>query len=213
MCSIIVLKGLSPTNGQSGTNIKTILISKNSWNIPNTQAVHDLVDLSVVYEKTVVDTHDCLFDSRHSMPTAFIVMKLHVTSNSEFLQIISAIPYDWSPRKLVVAEMIRLAIIPLMLLCVAPRANPILSHEAWSMSFSALLGITNGYFGSIPMIMAPAKVTESRKELSGNIMTLSCNVGLTTGSATAYLLNFLLGASPSVSCVVPITGNTSHYPH
>ncbi|XP_033631144.1 equilibrative nucleoside transporter 4-like isoform X3 [Asterias rubens] len=128
-------------------------------------------------------------------------------------KIIGAVPYNWSPRKLVVAEMSRLAIIPLMLLCVAPRANPILPHEAWSMLLSGILGITNGYFGSIPMIMAPAKVTESRKELAGNIMTLSYNVGLTTGSATAYLLNYLLGASPSVSCVVPVTGNTSHYPH
>ncbi|XP_038069108.1 equilibrative nucleoside transporter 4-like isoform X2 [Patiria miniata] len=127
-------------------------------------------------------------------------------------KIIGAIPYEWSPRKLVGAEALRLVIIPLMVLCVAPRTQPVLTHEAWAMLFSGLLGITNGYFGSVPMIMAPAKVNESKKELAGNIMTLSYNVGLTTGSATAYLLNYLLGATPSVSCVSPVLANTSHIP-
>ncbi|XP_022103338.1 equilibrative nucleoside transporter 4-like isoform X2 [Acanthaster planci] len=124
-------------------------------------------------------------------------------------KIIGAIPYEWSTRKLVLAEALRLVIIPLMVLCVAPRNRPILSHEAWSMVFSGLLGITNGYFGSVPMIMAPARVSESKKELAGNIMTLSYNVGLTTGSATAYLLNYLLGSTPAVSCVSPAMANTS----
>ena len=47
---------------------------------------------------------------------------------------------------------------------------------------------------------------------TGNIMTLSYNVGLTTGSATAYLLNYLLGSTPAVSCVSPITANISQVP-
>ena len=106
-----------------------------------------------------------------------------------FLQIIGAVPYNWSPRKLVVAEMSRLAIIPLMLLCVAPRANPILPHEAWSMLLSGILGITNGYFGSIPMIMAPAKVTESRKELAGK-KTHSCSGSQWEGVKPVVLICF-----------------------
>ena len=94
------------------------------------------------------------------------------------VQIIGAIPYEWSVRKLVVAEALRLAIIPLLILCVAPRTQPVLSHEAWAMTFSGLLGITNGYFGSVPMIMAPAKVSESKKELAGKRVNACLSVGI-----------------------------------
>ncbi|XP_077980121.1 equilibrative nucleoside transporter 4-like [Glandiceps talaboti] len=110
-------------------------------------------------------------------------------------KIIAAIPYEWKGGRLVLVTSSRILIVPLMMICVAPRDSPILSHESWSMICSILLGITNGYFGSVPMILSPGKVPAEQKELSGNIMTLSYNIGLTTGSGVAYLLNFILGPS------------------
>ena len=35
------------------------------------------------------------------------------------------------------------------------------------MIISMVLGITNGYFGSIPMIRAPAHVPDEQKEMAG----------------------------------------------
>ena len=54
-----------------------------------------------------------------------------------------------------------------MMMCAAPRGHVMLSGEAWAMLFSLLLGITNGYFGSVPMILAPGKVPDEQKELTG----------------------------------------------
>ena len=56
--------------------------------------------------------------------------------------------------------------------------------DGWSIFFTCLLGISNGYFGSVPMIMAPSRVPDEFKELGGNIMMWSYSVGLTTGKIT-----------------------------
>jgi hypothetical protein len=53
------------------------------------------------------------------------------------------------------------------MLCAAPRNQPLLTGDAWSMFFSILLGITNGYFGSVPMIIASTKVPDEQKEITG----------------------------------------------
>ena len=49
--------------------------------------------------------------------------------------------------------------------------------EAIPLLTSALLGITNGIVGSVPMILAPTKVSDEHREITGNIMTLSYNIG------------------------------------
>ncbi|XP_072022732.1 equilibrative nucleoside transporter 4-like [Amphiura filiformis] len=115
-------------------------------------------------------------------------------------KILGAVPFDWPPRSLVIAQCSRVILIPLLLLCVVPRSDPIFNHDVWPMVISAGLGLSNGYFGSVPMILAPGKIPEEKRELAGNIMTLSYNVGLTTGSAVAYLLNYLIG-KPSITCL------------
>lgn len=42
-----------------------------------------------------------------------------------------------------------------------------LSHPAWPCLFSLLMGVTNGYFGSVPMIQAAGKVPPEQRELAG----------------------------------------------
>jgi hypothetical protein len=39
--------------------------------------------------------------------------------------------------------------------------------EGWAILFTASLGLSNGYFGSIPMIIAPTRVPDEQKELTG----------------------------------------------
>ena len=41
------------------------------------------------------------------------------------------------------------------------------SGEGWAVLLSVCLGLTNGYFGSVPMILAPSRVADEQKELTG----------------------------------------------
>lgn len=109
------------------------------------------------------------------------------------LQIIASVPYDWPRARLVASALARILIVPFLMMCATPRRDPYLSGEAWSMVLSAVLGITNGYFGSVPMILAPSKVPDEQKEL--------------TGEATVVLFCFLYLC---LSVNLPLVFHTTH---
>ncbi|KAK3891418.1 hypothetical protein Pcinc_004717 [Petrolisthes cinctipes] len=108
-------------------------------------------------------------------------------------KILASVPYDWTRRQLVGGSVARVLLVPLMMLCAAPRQSPIVPGEMTPFLLSGLLGLTNGVLGSVPMILAPTKVQDEHRELTGNIMTLSYYVGLTLGASVAYGLDSILG--------------------
>lgn len=108
-------------------------------------------------------------------------------------KVMASFPYTWSRRQLILLSTMRIALVPLLLLCCAPRSQPIIAGEIPAFIFSAALGITNGLAGSLPMMLAPAKVPATLKEVTGNMMTLSYNVGLTAGSLIGYVFDSMLG--------------------
>ncbi|XP_041373222.1 equilibrative nucleoside transporter 4-like [Gigantopelta aegis] len=131
-------------------------------------------------------------------------------------KIIASLHYDWPRGRLVVLTLSRIIFVPLLMICATPRIRPILMGDGWPIVLSLLLGITNGYFGSVPMILAPTKVSEEQKELCGNIMMLSYSIGLTSGSVVAYLLDEWLGPHPAIdpcflNTTMVATGNSSYY--
>ena len=83
------------------------------------------------------------------------------------LQILAALPYDWRGTHLLIYSCLRVVFIPLFIMCVYPNGRPTFSHPAWPCIFSLLMGITNGYFGSVPMILAAGKVSPEQRELAG----------------------------------------------
>ena len=83
------------------------------------------------------------------------------------LQILAALPYDWRGTHLLVYSCLRVVFIPLFIMCVYPNGSPTFGHPAWPCIFSLLMGITNGYFGSVPMILAAGKVSPEQRELAG----------------------------------------------
>ena len=103
-----------------------------------------------------------------------------------------------SPIQLVVGSLSRLIYIPLMLLCILPKEKPLLSSISWQFILSSTLGLTNGYFGSVPMIRAPMIIIEERKEMTGNLMMFSYSIGLTIGSLLSYLLEAIIGRSTGI---------------
>jgi solute carrier family 29 (equilibrative nucleoside transporter), member 4 len=115
---------------------------------------------------------------------------------------LAAVPYSWSRRQLVLMSGLRALLVPLLLLCCAPRSQPIISGETTAFIFTAALGLSNGLAGSLPMMLAPAKVPATLKEVTGNMMTLSYNVGLTAGSLVGYVFDSMLGPQQSNPCPV-----------
>lgn len=94
------------------------------------------------------------------------------------LQILAALPYDWRGTHLLVYSCLRVVFIPLFIMCVYPNGQPAFGHPAWPCVFSLLMGITNGYFGSVPMILAAGKVSPEQRELAGRAApSMGCHAG------------------------------------
>ncbi|XP_061080564.1 equilibrative nucleoside transporter 4-like isoform X2 [Conger conger] len=115
------------------------------------------------------------------------ILVMAIFNMSDFVgKILAALPYDWNGGRLLLLSCVRVVFIPLFIMCVHPAERPTLGHPAWPCVFSLLMGVTNGYFGSVPMILAAGKVPPEQRELAGNTMTVSYMTGLMMGSAVAY---------------------------
>ncbi|XP_030067719.1 equilibrative nucleoside transporter 4 isoform X2 [Microcaecilia unicolor] len=124
------------------------------------------------------------------------ILIMAIFNLSDFVgKILAALPYDWRGTHLLACSCLRVVFIPLFIMCVYPSGKPAFSHPAWPCIFSLLMGITNGYFGSVPMILAAGKVSPEQRELAGNTMTVSYMTGLTLGSAVAYFAYSLTSMS------------------
>ncbi|KAF3700464.1 Equilibrative nucleoside transporter 4 Solute carrier family 29 member 4 [Channa argus] len=147
-----------------------------------------MLSIAVTYSITL-----CLFpglESEIRNPTLgeWLPILIMATFNmSDFVgKILAALPYEWSGGRLLFFSCLRVVFIPLFVMCMYPPGAPTLSHPAWPCLFSLLMGVTNGYFGSVPMIQAAGKVPPEQRELAGNTMTVSYMTGLMIGSAVAY---------------------------
>uniref|UniRef100_A0A8B9E0M5 Equilibrative nucleoside transporter 4 n=1 Tax=Anser cygnoides TaxID=8845 RepID=A0A8B9E0M5_ANSCY len=137
------------------------------------------------------------------------ILIMAIFNLSDFVgKILAALPYDWRGTHLLIYSCLRVVFIPLFIMCVYPNGKPAFGHPAWPCVFSLLMGITNGYFGSVPMILAAGKVSPEQRELAGNTMTVSYMTGLTLGSAVAYFAYSLTSTSHS-SCFYTETSNGS----
>nr|XP_025867153.1 equilibrative nucleoside transporter 4 isoform X2 [Vulpes vulpes] len=169
----------------------------------------DMLSIAVTYFITL-----CLFpglesEVRHCVLGEWLpILIMAVFNLSDFVgKILAALPMDWRGTHLLACSCLRVVFIPLFILCVYPSGTPALRHPAWPCVFSLLMGISNGYFGSVPMILAAGKVSPKQRELAGNTMTVSYMTGLTLGSAVAYCTYSLTRDAPS-SCFHTST-NTS----
>ncbi|CAH2306883.1 equilibrative nucleoside transporter 4 [Pelobates cultripes] len=137
------------------------------------------------------------------------ILIMAIFNLSDFVgKILAALPVDWSGTNLFICSSIRVVFIPLFIMCVYPSGRPTFSHPAWPCIFSLLMGISNGYFGSVPMILAVRQVVPEQRELAGNTMTVSYMTGLTLGSAVAYSA-YNLASTSHIVCFHTETYNSS----
>lgn len=96
------------------------------------------------------------------------ILMMAIFNGADLLgKMLAATSWHWTGYKLVKCSVIRLIMIPLLLLCVVPRSSPIFHEEFLAFGFALTLGLSNGILGSVPMILAPSKVDERHRELTG----------------------------------------------
>ncbi|XP_053398380.1 equilibrative nucleoside transporter 3-like [Mercenaria mercenaria] len=91
---------------------------------------------------------------------------------------------------LLVFSVLRVVFIPLLMFCNAqPRTSPMMFHsDVFPVVFILLLGLTNGYFGTLAMMYGPRRVPPEKAESTGAMMSTFLTTGLVSGSLIAILL-------------------------
>ncbi|OWF41845.1 equilibrative nucleoside transporter 3-like [Mizuhopecten yessoensis] len=94
-------------------------------------------------------------------------------------------------RLLLVVSLVRVAFIPLLMLCNAqPRAHlpVVFTSDVYPIVFILLLGLTNGYLCTLCMMYGPKKVMMEYAEFAGASMSVCITIGLASGSLISLLL-------------------------
>ncbi|XP_070833041.1 equilibrative nucleoside transporter 3 [Chaetodon trifascialis] len=99
-------------------------------------------------------------------------------------------------RVLPVLVLCRSVMVPLLMLCnYQPRHHiqtVLFTHDVFPVVFNCLLGLTNGYLGTLPMIYGPKVVPRELAEATGVVMSFFLILGLTVGSAFSVLIVHLI---------------------
>ncbi|XP_064394300.1 equilibrative nucleoside transporter 3-like [Halichondria panicea] len=89
---------------------------------------------------------------------------------------------------LFVASVLRVVFVPLVLLCkFQARQDPVFNSDVYPIVFVSLIGLTNGYFGSVAMISAPQSLPADQRETASTIMAFFLSFGLLVGSCFSFL--------------------------
>ncbi|XP_078129002.1 equilibrative nucleoside transporter 3 [Sander vitreus] len=86
----------------------------------------------------------------------------------------------------------RSVIVPLFMFCnYQPRDHlhaVLFDHDLYPVVLNCLLGLTNGYLGTLPMIYGPKVVPRELAEATGVVMSVFLTLGLAVGSAFSVLI-------------------------
>ncbi|XP_006630614.2 equilibrative nucleoside transporter 3 [Lepisosteus oculatus] len=88
--------------------------------------------------------------------------------------------------------LLRTALVPLFMFCnYQPRDHlqtVFFAQDVYPVVFISLLGLTNGYLGTLPMIYGPKVVRRDLAEAAGVVMSFFLMLGLAIGSAFSILI-------------------------
>ena len=77
----------------------------------------------------------------------------------------------WNPTYLLIISVGRYLLIPLLVLCVSPSPSqpllPLPSNFILAIVLILIVGFTTGYFGTLPMVLAPKMVDSEHREIVG----------------------------------------------
>nr|XP_046258354.1 equilibrative nucleoside transporter 3 [Scatophagus argus] len=99
-------------------------------------------------------------------------------------------------RVLPLLVLCRSIMVPLLMLCnYQPRDHlhtVLFTHDVYPVIFNCLLGLSNGYLGTLPMIYGPKVVPRELAEATGVVMSFFLTLGLAVGSALSVLIVHLI---------------------
>lgn len=86
----------------------------------------------------------------------------------------------------------RSILVPLLMFCnYQPRVHlhtVLFTHDLYPVILNCLLGLSNGYLGTLPMIYGPKVVPRELAEATGVVMSFFLALGLAVGSAFSVLI-------------------------
>lgn len=85
----------------------------------------------------------------------------------------------------------RSVMVPLLMFCnYQPRSHltVLFPYDVYPVVFNCLLGLSNGYLGTLPMIYGPKVVPRELAEATGVVMAFFLTLGLAVGSAVSVLI-------------------------
>lgn len=95
-------------------------------------------------------------------------------------------------KVLPVLVLCRSFLVPLLMFCnYQPRVHlhtVVFTHDIYPVIFNCLLGLSNGYLGTLPMIYGPKVVPRELAEATGVVMSFFLTLGLAVGSAFSVLI-------------------------
>jgi equilibrative nucleoside transporter 1/2/3 len=95
----------------------------------------------------------------------------------------------FSRRTLWIPTVLRLAFLPLFILSLHPK---FFVNDMWMYVFMSLMGLSNGYVGTLCMMFGPDAVEVKDKESAGTMMVFFLTSGLTAGVWTGTLIDYLI---------------------
>ncbi|XP_032868328.1 equilibrative nucleoside transporter 3 [Amblyraja radiata] len=138
---------------------------------------------------------------------------VNVWTTKYFVPMVSFLLYnfaDWSGRQITawiqipgpksrllpILVLLRTMFLPLFIFCnYQPREHLHIvsfAHDIYPAIFIVVLGFTNGYLGTLPMIYGPRIVSKELSEHTGIVMSFFLALGLAAGSAFSVLIVHLI---------------------
>ena len=94
-----------------------------------------------------------------------------------------------TPQNIKYAVYARLLFFPLIYMC---AKSILFTHDLWAVLFVSGLGYTNGYLGSLVLVMTNEVVEEHERKYTGTLTSFFLNTGLVLGATLGLLMEKLM---------------------
>ncbi|WWC85263.1 uncharacterized protein L201_000125 [Kwoniella dendrophila CBS 6074] len=150
---------------------------------------------------TILSTHQPtprLLQPDVFIPLHFLIFNIGDYCGRTYLPSIKSL-FTTSPARLLSLSLLRTIFIPLLFLCnTTPRSStPIINSDLMYFLVIISLGLTNGYIGSLCMIVASSpemnkRIEEDERDIAGTLASFCLVAGLAGGSAASFLVAYLI---------------------
>ncbi|WVW83384.1 hypothetical protein I302_105403 [Kwoniella bestiolae CBS 10118] len=129
------------------------------------------------------------------IPLHFLLFNIGDYCGRTYLPSVKAL-FTTSPPRILILSLLRTLFIPIIFLCnTTPRiSTPIINSDLLYFLVILTLGLTNGYIGSLCMIVASSpelnkRIEEDERDVAGTLASFCLVAGLAVGSAASFVVS------------------------